>query len=92
MDYGDVLRKLKGAPGRKFARAGWNGKNMFIYLVPGSTFEVNRAPLNVIYPEGTSIEYRPHIDLKDVQGRCGPWLASQTDTLADDWFEVDAGS
>lgn len=74
--------------GWRVTRAGWNGKGMFIYLVPGSTFKVNRAPLMGIYPEGTEIEYRPHIDMRDAQGKCVPWLASQTDILAKDWEVV----
>lgn len=58
---------------------------MFIYLVPGSTFKVNRAPLNVIFPEGTDVEYLPHVDMRTRTGECVPWLASQTDLLAADW-------
>jgi hypothetical protein len=53
--------------------------------VPGSRFEVNRPPLLGIYPEGTIIDYLPHLDMKTAGGSCVPWLASQTDLLADDW-------
>jgi Protein of unknown function (DUF2829) len=70
-------------------RAGWNGKGMFLLLVPGSTFTVNRPPLNVIFPEGTSIEYHAHIDMKTADGMIVPWLASQTDVLAEDWSVYD---
>ena len=58
---------------------------MFIFLVPGSTFKVNRPPLNVIYPEGTEITYHPHIDMKASNGVIVPWVASQCDLLSDDW-------
>jgi hypothetical protein len=71
--------------GRKVARAGWNGKGMFIFLVPGSTFIVNRKPLLGIYPEGTEINYQPHIDMKTADGTIVPWVASQSDLLSDDW-------
>ncbi len=74
--------------GKKVARQGWNGKDMFLFLVPGSTFTVNRAPLLGIYPEGTSINYHSHIDMKTAQGYVVPWLASQTDVLADDWVVI----
>lgn len=70
---------------KRVRRAGWNGKNMFIFLVPGSTFTVNRPPLLGIYPEGTVIEYHAHIDMKTAQGYVVPWLASQADLLANDW-------
>ena len=86
MTFDQVLIGLK--QNRKYKRSGWNGKDMFIYLVLGSTFEVNRAPLLGIYPVGTEIKYRPHIDLKDAQGMCGVWTPSQTDLFADDWEEV----
>lgn len=71
--------------GAKVARAGWNSKGMFLFLVPGSTFQVNRAPLLGIYPEGTEINYQSHIDLKTADGQIVPWNASQSDLLATDW-------
>ena len=82
-NFSQALILLKG--GSKVARAGWNGKGMFLFLVPGSTFIVNRPPLLGIYPEGTSIDYRPHIDMKTAQGDVVPWVASQSDLLCDDW-------
>lgn len=83
MKYSQALDKLN--EGAKLAREGWNGKGMFIFLVPGSTFKVNRAPLLGIYPEGTEINYRPHIDIMDAEGKVGPWTPSQADQLAEDW-------
>lgn len=62
---------------------------MFIFLVPGSIFNVNRPPLLGIYPEGTEIQYHAHIDMKTANGTIAPWLASQTDMLADDWTIVE---
>jgi hypothetical protein len=83
MNFGEALNALKS--GEKVARSGWNGKDMFLFLVPGSTFKVNRAPLLGIYPEGTEINYQAHIDMKTAQGTVVPWLASQSDVLAEDW-------
>ena len=83
MTFGRALHALKA--GCKVARAGWNGKGMFVFLVPGSTFKVNRPPLLGIYPEGTEVNYLPHIDMKTADGSVVPWLASQTDILATDW-------
>ncbi len=87
MNFGGALEELK--EGNKLEREGWNGKNMFIFLVRGSKFKVNRAPLLGIYPEGTEINYHAHIDIKSVDGTIVPWLASQTDILANDWQVVD---
>jgi hypothetical protein len=46
------------------------------------------VPLLGIYPEGTVIDYCPHIDMRTADGKIVPWLASQTDVLADDWASV----
>ena len=83
LTFGEALVALKA--GKKVSRAGWNGKGMFLFLVPGSTFQVNRPPLLGIYPEGTEINYCPHIDMKTADEKVVPWLASQTDVLAEDW-------
>ena len=87
MPFGMAIEALK--KGHKVARAGWNGKGMFLFLVPGSTFKVSRAPLLGIYPEGTEINYHAHIDMKTADNKVVPWLASQTDVLADDWCIVE---
>ena len=72
-DFGDVVKKMKYKGGR-FTRAGWNGKNMYI--------ELQR-------PDAHSKMTLPYIYMKTVQGDLVPWLASQTDMLADDWMEVE---
>jgi hypothetical protein len=82
--FGVALDAVKA--GFRAARVGWNGKGMFIFLVPGSTFTVNRPPLLGIYPEGTRVNYHAHIDMKTADGTVVPWLASQTDLLAEDWM------
>jgi len=83
LNFSTALALLK--EGKRLARAGWHGKDMFIFLVPGSTFEVNRPPLLGIYPLGTPIRYHSHIDMKTADGTVVPWLCSQTDMLAEDW-------
>jgi len=87
MDFGEALKALKRS--EKVAREGWNGKGMFLFLVAGSTFTVNRPPLLGIYPEGKLINYQPHIDMKTAQDTVVPWLASQSDVLAEDWLIVE---
>ena len=72
-DFGDVIKRMKNRGGR-FARAGWNGKNMYIELQK---------------PDAHSKMTLPYIYMKTVQGDLVPWLASQTDMLADDWMEVE---
>ena len=86
MEFSTALECLK--EGRRVTRLNWNGKDMFVFLVQGSTFEVNRAPLTDFYPMGTEITYRPHLDLRATDGTIGVWTPSSTDLLADDWVEV----
>jgi len=86
-DFGWALRMLRD--GKLVAREGWNGKGMFLFLVPGSIFRVNRPPLDGIYPHGTEVTYHSHIDMKTAGGTIVPWLASQTDVLAEDWVLVE---
>lgn len=83
MTFSEALNAIKA--GQRVARAGWNGKGMFIFLVPSSVFKVNRKPLLGIYPDGTEINYHAHIDMKTAQGYVVPWLASQADLLDEDW-------
>lgn len=87
LTFGDAIEALK--LGKKVARLGWNGSEMFLFLVPGSTFEVNRPPLLGIYDPGTVINYRPHIDMRTANGEVVPWLASQSDVIEEDWYIVD---
>lgn len=85
--FSEALELIK--QGKKVARSGWNGKNMFVFLVPGSRFKVNRPPLLGIYPEGTEIDYHAHVDMRTATGQIVPWLVSQTDLLANDWGVIE---
>lgn len=83
MNFGEAMAAMQD--GKLVARVGWNGKRMFIFLVPGSTFIVNRPPLLGIFEPGTEIKYQSHIDMYTADGTVVPWLASQSDMQADDW-------
>ena len=83
MNFGVALALLK--TGSRVRRDGWNGPDQYIYLVAGSNFKVNREPLLSMFGEGHKMTYQPHIDMITQQGSAVPWLASQTDVLAEDW-------
>lgn len=59
--------------GRKVTRKGWNGKNQWIALQR---------------PDEHSKMSLPYLYIRTVGGDLVPWLASQTDLLAQDWMEV----
>jgi len=86
VNFSEALIHIKA--GRRLAREGWNGKGMFVFLVPGSEFKVNREPLLSMLGEGTVVQYHAHIDMKTQQGYIVPWVVSQADLLADDWGVV----
>lgn len=87
MSFGEAIRLLKN--GKRVARAGWNGKNMFLFLVQGSKdLTVNREPLMSILGKGAKFTYQPHVDMFTADGTIVPWLCSQSDMLAEDWTIV----
>jgi Protein of unknown function (DUF2829) len=91
MNFGEAIVALK--EGKKVARSGWNGKDMWLILVPG-TPSVNTTEGTPYFKAGiTSCEILPHIDMwtTNSEGRRAMlpgWLASQTDMLSDDWSVV----
>lgn len=92
MDFGDVIKEMKTNPEKRFARRGWNGKGMFIYLTSGSIVESEnwKGELTSDEAESSVVKILPHIDMYSATGeRVIGWLASQTDMLAEDWYEVD---
>jgi hypothetical protein len=80
-----AIRCLKA--GKKVARQGWNGRNMFIYMVKGSiATELRGEAAKHVTPMTGGQVIMGHIDMKAADGTivCG-WLASQTDMLSEDW-------
>lgn len=71
MHFGQAIDALKA--GQKVARAGWNGKGMW---------------LNLQVPDMYSKMSLPYIYMKTADDKLVPWLASQTDVLAEDWVIV----
>ena len=59
--------------GFKAQRTGWNGRGMWLALQT---------------PDAGSKMTLPYIYMSTVQGDLVPWLASQTDLLATDWFVI----
>lgn len=93
MSFGLAIEALK--QGKRIARDGWNGKGMWLVLVPGTPEAVLRPGTPYHAATGLeSCEILPHIDMWTInaQGRRAMlpgWVASQTDMLADDWQLID---
>lgn len=79
MNFGDALQALKDD--KKVQRSGWNGKGMYLWLCKceGELWQS---------PDGHTYERNSYIYMKTAQNSVVPWLASQTDLLAEDWQVV----
>lgn len=89
LTFGQAIEALKA--GERVARKGWNGKGMWLVLVPGTLDAQLRE--GTPYREALGLEeceILPHIDMwtTNAEGRRAMlpgWLASQTDMLSEDW-------
>ena len=80
MNFGQAIEAL--ISGKNVARAGWNGKGMYLFLVKGEDLS------DIFDPD--SCECVDSIGMKTAQDTLViGWLASQTDMLAEDWVVVD---
>ncbi len=90
MNFGQAVESLKA--GHKVARSGWNGKGMWLVLVPGSTITVAQGrPLAKIFQVGETVNYHPHIDMKAADGTVFTWNPNSLDVLSEDWVFVTGG-
>ena len=87
MNFGLAIEAAK--KGAKITRRGWNGKGMFLYYVPEGRYPARTDAAKSIATEDGKVDYGAYIAMKTAQGNVVPWLASQTDILADDWEVVE---
>lgn len=94
MTFGLAIEALKA--GKAVARAGWNGKGMWLSLSCEGTREVAAenfwSPRNAAFARenGGKATVLPSITMKTATGEIlMGWLASQTDMLAEDWVIVE---
>ena len=77
MNFGLALEELKN--GNKVRRKGWNGKGIFIELQRPT--ETSKMTHPYIFIDTTGLQTSNEFAPRDLV----PWLASQTDMLAEDW-------
>lgn len=81
-DFGGALHHLRN--GERVQRFGWNGKGMFLFMIAGGAWEFQTDVSGV-----DEIDTLPFICMKTADNKLVPWLASQTDMLAEDWCIVE---
>ena len=75
--FGWAIEQLKA--GHKVCRTGWNGKGLWLELqTPDADSKMTLPYIYICYPD----------DSKNTPGARVPWLASQTDVLAEDWMVI----
>lgn len=93
MTFGQAIEAMKR--GKKVSRKGWNGKGMYVWVMPGST--IQNCP-NITDPHlkaiseanGGTVTFTGCIRMKTATGEVlTGWLASQTDMLSEDWCIVE---
>ena len=72
-NFSNAFDKL--CDGKKLSRRGWNGKGLFV---------------SAQFPDENSKMGNPYlyIDASALGGKLNPWVPSQTDLFAQDWYEV----
>lgn len=79
LTFGQAIEALKN--GKRVSRKGWNGKGMFLLYVPSEKWGIiDKIGLGI--PKGNLLSW---IGIKTADNKFVPWLASQTDMLAEDW-------
>lgn len=93
LTFGAAIEAMKA--GKRVTRAGWNGKGMYLWLMPAATLKAEwcREPhlKAMADANGGEIEAMGTIRMYTVNahGRRAVltgWLASQSDMLAEDWI------
>lgn len=92
MTFGLAVEAMK--MGKKVARKGWNGANMFAVLSPGKEkleaenfFNSNLK--DYAHSIGGVMDVRPSFMLKTAQDDVAYWAPSGSDCLAEDWIVVE---
>lgn len=90
VSFGHAIELLKG--GHRVAREGWNGKGMWLMMVhPDDDAAVPPRPTYAVagIVDDATNGCLPWIGMKTADNKFVPWLASQTDVLAEDWQIVE---
>lgn len=86
LNFGHALEAIKA--GLRIARSGWNGKGMFVYLVPPARYPVQTGAAREHFGEGALVPYNAYMAIKNVDNTVSTWVPSVNDCLATDWGVV----
>lgn len=87
MNFGQALEAIKA--GKRIQRNGWNGKGLFVYLVPAASYPVQTGAAKAHFGEGSMVPYNPYMAIKNVDESVSTWVPSVNDCLAEDWVVLE---
>jgi len=96
MNFGLALEAMK--KGKKVARSGWNGKGLFVFKQVPSPIGPDIVPKMTSLPQSVKDEfinrgqgpnYCNQMAIVKQDGSVDSWVASSSDTFADDWMIVE---
>lgn len=90
LDFGTAISLAKN--GHKIARAGWNGRGMFVVYQKGypQGIPCNKQTAKAWgMNEGELFVCNPYLQIKQVNGSHSMWVPSVGDVLAEDWHIID---
>ena len=82
MTFGFAIEAMK--KGKTVARKGWNGKGMYLFKSPKVGCQMHKQ-----YTGKDINDLQEFIVMKAADDTLVPWLASQTDVLAEDWMIIE---
>ena len=91
MDFSKALKHLKN--GKRVARKGWNGKNMFLFLAEPLAFSASKEATKALgyNLKGNGADILPSMAMFTADKKISiGWLANQTDMLAEDWGIIES--
>ncbi len=96
LNYGQAIEALRN--GKRVAREGWNGKGMFVFKQIPAEIGLEIIPKMQSVPQsvkdemlknGTTLKYTNQMAIVNTDGRVDSWVASSSDTFANDWVALD---
>ncbi len=81
MSYSEALNAIKH--GRRIRRVGWNGKGMYVFILPGEQLRTA-----IVAATGIDLPVVDFFCIKTASDKVGQYVASACDQLANDWEVV----
>lgn len=85
LTFGLALEAMKS--GLKIARQGWNGKGMFVYYVPASSYAATTIAAKEYF--NGPVPYNAYMAIKNTDDTVSTWVPSVNDCLSEDWVIVE---